>query len=180
MTLAYTLYENGIDVDDVDIDTSVAFAAMSGSFIGGNGDYVTLFEPTAMEVEKQGYGYVVASVGKLGGEVPYTVFNAKKSYIEENPEVIKGFSKAIQRGIDYVKEHSDKEVADVIGEYFPDVSRNDLIAVVGRYREADSWYDKTFISEEGFERIQDIMIYNGVIEDYAPFEDLVNNSFAYE
>ena len=38
MTLEYIIKKNGIDIDQVEIDTSVAFAAMSGSFIGGNGD----------------------------------------------------------------------------------------------------------------------------------------------
>ena len=180
MTLAYTLYENGIDTKKVDIDTSVAFAAMSGSFIGGNGDYVTLFEPTAMTIEQQGYGYVVASVGKLGGEVPYTVFNAKKSYIENNPNVIKKFTKAIQKGINYVNEHSNEEVADVILKYFSNVSYDDLVEVIGRYRDADSWYKTTYITEDGFKRIQDIMIYNGVIKDYASYDKLVNNEFVYE
>jgi len=49
MTLAYTLYENNINVDDVNIDTSIAFASMSGAFIGGTGDYVTLFEDKVLK-----------------------------------------------------------------------------------------------------------------------------------
>lgn len=110
MTLEWAINENGISSDETNIDTSVEFSSMSGSFIGGNGDFVTLFEPTASELEKEGYGYIVASVGELGGVVPYTAYNAKKSYIEQNPEVIKGFNKAIQKGLDYVFNHSDKEV----------------------------------------------------------------------
>ena len=48
MTLEYILKQNGIDPrNDVYIDTSIAFAAMSGAFIGGTGDFVTLFEPSA-------------------------------------------------------------------------------------------------------------------------------------
>lgn len=44
MTLEYIIKKNNIDIKSVEIDTSVAFAAMSGSFIGGNGDFVSLFE----------------------------------------------------------------------------------------------------------------------------------------
>lgn len=48
MTLKYVLKQNGINLDsEVILDTSVAFAAMSGSFIGGNGDYVALFDVNA-------------------------------------------------------------------------------------------------------------------------------------
>lgn len=178
MTLAYTLYENGIDVNKVNIDTSVAFASMSGAFIGGTGDYVTLFEPTALQLEKQNQGYVVASVGKLGGEVPYTAFNAKKSYIEKNPKIIKGFVSAIQKGLDYTFNHTPEELAEIIEDYFPDVSKNDLVEVIKRYKENDSWYRTTYITEDGFDRIQDIMKYNGVLDKNAPFNKLVNNKYS--
>ena len=89
MTLEYTLKENGIDPKkDLTIDTSIAFSAMSGAFIGGTGDFVTLFEPNALELTKQNLGYTVAYLGALGGEVPYTAYNARKSYIEKNPDII--------------------------------------------------------------------------------------------
>ena len=108
MTFEWALRQNGIDpVNDLDIDTSVAFAAMSGAFIGGQGDFVTLFEPNATQVENQGFGYVVASIGELGGVVPYTSYSARISYIEENPEIIEKFTRAIQKGLDYVHDHSD-------------------------------------------------------------------------
>ena len=92
MTLEYALKKNGINPKkDLEIDTSIDFSAMQGAFIGGNGDFVTLFEPNALNIEKEGYGYVVASVGELAGTVPYTAFNARKSYIEKNPHIIKKF-----------------------------------------------------------------------------------------
>ena len=125
MTLAYTLKEQGISMSDLKFDTSIAFAAMSGAFISGTGDYVALFEPTALSLEKNEYGYVVASLGMLGGEVPYTTFQARKSYIEKNKEVIKGFTSAIQKGLDYTYSHTDSEIADIIIDYFPDISKND-------------------------------------------------------
>ena len=108
MTLEWSLKENGIDPkNDLTIDTSIEFASMAGAFIGGTGDFVSLFEPQALEVEKQGYGYVVASLGELGGVVPYTAYNAKKSYIESHEKEIEGFTRAIQKGLDYVYTHSD-------------------------------------------------------------------------
>lgn len=179
MTLEYSLKQNGIDPKkDVNIDTSIAFAAMSGAFIGGTGDFVTLFEPNALDIEKKGYGYVVASIGELGGEVPYTAYNAKKSYIENNPKVIEGFTKAIQKGIDFVKNNSDEKVAEVISEYFPDTSKNDLIKIIKRYRGIDSWMDTTYIDEEKFNHIQTIMKNAGELDKKAPFDKLVDNSFS--
>ncbi len=174
MTFEYALKQNGIDPKkDVSIDTSVAFPAMSGAFIGGQGDFVTLFEPNATSIEKQGYGHVVASVGELGGVVPYTSYSARISYINNNKELIKNFEKAIQKGLDYVKNHSDKEVAKTILKQFPDTSLNDLESAVKRYREKDTWPKTTKFSEKSFNHLQDIMIDNGVLTEKVSYDKLM-------
>ena len=179
MTLEYTLTEAGINPKtDLTIDTSIEFAAMSGAFIGGTGDFVSLFEPNALQLEQQGYGYVVASLGELGGVVPYTAYNAKKSYIESNPDVIEGFTKAIQKGLDYVHNHTSKEIADVILDYFPDISLNDLETIIDRYKNIDSWFTTTYITEENFNHIQEIAENAGQLDKRAPFDKLVNNTYS--
>lgn len=178
MTLEWALKENDVEPNSVNIDTSVAFSAMAGAFIGGTGDYVTLFEPQALQLEKQGYGYVVASVGELGGIVPYTVYNARKSYIENNPDVIKGFTKAIQKGLDFVHNKTEEEIAKVIIDYFPDTSMEDLIKIIKRYKDSDSWYKTTYIEKSDFEHVKEIMKSAGALEKDAPYDKLVDTSFS--
>ena len=174
MTLEYALKENGIDPKkDVNINTSIEFASMGGAFIGGEGDFVTLFEPNALELEKEGYGYVVASLGELGGIVPYTSYSARISYIEENKELIEDFTKAIQKGINYVHNHSDEEVAKAIVDQFPDTSVKDIAKVVKRYRDIDAWPETTEFSEDSFNHLQDIMIDYGAIDKKVPYAKLM-------
>jgi len=174
MTFEWALRQNGIDpVNDLDIDTSIAFAAMQGAFMGGQGDFVTLFEPNALQVEKQGFGYVVASIGELGGVVPYTSYSARISYIEKHPEIIEKFTRAIQKGLDYVHNHSDEEVAEAMLEFFPDTSLNDLTDVVKRYREVEAWPKTTNFSEESFYHLQEIMKASGELEDTVSYQDLI-------
>lgn len=174
MTFEWALRQNGIDpVNDLDIDTSVAFAAMSGAFIGGQGDFVTLFEPNATQVENQEFGYIVASIGELGGVVPYTSYSARISYIEENPEIIEKFTRAIQKGLDYVHDHSDEEVANAIIEFFPDTSMNDLVEVIARYRSIDAWPTTTDFKEDSFYHLQDIMKAAGELDSTVKYEDLI-------
>ena len=99
MTLEYVLKKNGINPEtDVVLDDSIKFDLMAGAFTAGNADYVTLFEPTASLTEQEGKGYVVASVGEEAGEIPYTAYFAKKSYIETNEEIIQNFTDAIYEG----------------------------------------------------------------------------------
>lgn len=134
-----------------------------------------LGEPNALDLEKNGYGYVVASVGELGGIVPYTSYSARISFIEENKELISNFTKAIQKGIDYVHNHSDLEVAEVILDQFPDTSLNDLEKVIARYREIDAWPDTTEFTEESFNHLQEIMLDYGAIDKKVPYGKLIYN-----
>lgn len=163
------------DISRININTSVDFASLSGSFIAGMGDYVNLFEPNATKLEKEGLGYVVGSVGELSGEMPYTAFYARKSYIDNNKQTIEAFNNAINKGIEYVMNHSDDEVAEVILKQFPDSSKNEIATIVGRYRNADSWLSNTTITEKSYKNLEDIMIDNNLLDSYVPFDKLVIN-----
>lgn len=174
MTLEYILTKNGIDPKkDVTIDTSIAFASMQGAFIGGTGDYVSLFEPNATNVEKQGLGYIVASLGELGGVIPYTSYSARNSYIENNKDIITNWTKAIQKGLDYVHEHDAKDIANVIIKEFPDTDINDLITVINRYKENDTWPKTTTFTEESFNHMQDIMENAKQLDKRVSYNDLI-------
>ena len=178
MTFEWALREVNIDpTKDLSIDTSVAFPAMEGAFIGGTGDFVTLFEPNATSVEKQGYGYVVAYVGTYGGAVPYTAYNAKSSFIKANPELIEGFSKAIQKGLKFVKENEPKVVAETIVSFFPDTSIDDLTTMVKRYKESDAWRDTIAIDEDEWKHIQDIMKASGELDEYVSYDKLIYDEY---
>ncbi len=173
MTFEWSLREHGIDPkNDLMIDTSVAFAAMSSAFIGGQGDFVTLFEPNALQVEQQGYGYVVASIGELGGVVPYTSYFARDSYLKENKDLIEKFTKSIQQGLDFVHDHSDEEVAKAILSQFPDTSLSDLTNAIERYRAAETWPQTTEFKEESFNHLQEIMQAAGELDSKVPFSEL--------
>lgn len=171
------LKKAGIDEKEININYSVDFAALGGSFIGNVGDYVNLFEPNATALENEGSGYIVASIGTLSGEMPYTAFYARKSYINENDEVIEGFTKAIKKGIDFTLQNNAKTISNVILPQFPSLSLNDLEKIVDNYKQADSWLQTPYISEEYLENLEDIMIDNDLLTSYVPYKDLVNNFY---
>ena len=178
MTFEWALKEDGIDPKvDVNVDTSVAFSAMSGSFIGGNGDFVNLFEPNATNLEKEGYGKVVASIGMLSGEVPYTAFYARKSYIDKNPEVIKKFTNAINKGLEYTLNNDATTIANDIIDQFPDTNIKDLALMIERYKEYDCWLENPYISEKLFTNLEDFLIDFNLLEKYVPYSNLVNNFY---
>ena len=178
MTFEWALRQNGIDPKhDLYIDTSVAFAAMEGSFIGGNADFVTLFEPNATSVEKNGYGYVVAYIGELGGSVPYTAYNAKRSYIENNPDVIEKFTRAIDKGLKYVYQHDSKEIAKIMIDYFPNTSLEDMEIIVDRYKKGDAWKKNITICQDEWNHIQEIIKASGELDQYVPYDKLIYSKY---
>lgn len=179
MTLEYVIKQNGLNPQtDLTLDDSIQFDLMAGAFAGGNAEYVTLFEPTASMTEAEGKGYVVASVGEAAGEVPYTAYCAKKSYIAKNSDVIEGFTRAVYKGQKWVKEHSAKEVAEAIQSYFPSTSVESLEKSVQSYKDIDAWNETPVLSEAAFDKLQLIMTEAGELETKAPYSKIVNNSYA--
>ena len=127
----------------------------------------------ALEIESEGYGYVVASIGELGGIVPYTSYSARTSFLEENKELIENFTKAVQKGLDFVHENDSETIAKSILSFFPDTSLNDLTKVVERYKKQDTWPKAVEFTEESFDHLQDIMIASGELDFKVPYEDLM-------
>lgn len=179
MTFEYVLKQNGLTPGkDVILDDSIKFDLMAGAFSAGTADYVTLFEPTATMTEQAGKGYIVASVGANAGEIPYTAYFAKKSYIEENSDLIERFTRAIYKGQKYVEEHSMQEIAEVIKDFFPDTDVDLLAKVLQSYKDIDAWKKEPTMTEESYNRLQDVMEEAGELKQRAPFDKVVNNSYA--
>ena len=179
MTLQYVLRKNGINPEtDVILDDSIKFDLMAGAFASGNAEYVTLFEPTASMTEKEGKGYIVASVGEAAGDIPYTAYFTKKSYIEKNEEIIQKFTEAIYEGQKWVKENTAKEIAEVIQSFFPDTSVEILESAVKTYKDIEAWNETPELKEESFERLQEVMTQAGELTKKVPFEKIVNNKYA--
>lgn len=179
MTLEYVLRSKGLDTEnDLYVDSSIQFALMAGAFTGGQGDYVALFEPTASSVEREGRGYVLASVGEESGELPYTCYYASKSYLEKNTDTVQAFTNAVYRGQRWVSEHSAEETAKAIEGFFPDTDFDLLVSSCERHREIDAFAQTPVMKKEAFDRLQTVISEAGELSSPVAFEVLVDNSFA--
>ncbi len=179
MTFEWILKQNGINPQtDLVLDDSIKFDLMAGAFAAGDAEYVTLFEPTASMTEEAGAGYVVASVGEASGDIPYTAYCAKKSYIAKNSDMIEGFTRATYKGQVWVKEHTAKEVAEAIVDFFPDTTVESLETSVQSYKDIEAWNLNPILTKESFDKLQMIMTEAGELESQAPYEKIVNNSYA--
>ena len=171
------LDNEGIKRSDVNINFSIEFGELSGAFIGGEGDYVNLFEPLASKLEDNGNGYVVTSVGASSDDFPYTAFYARKSYINENKELLKKFTDAVDKGIKYTMENDSETVAKVIQKQFSDTSIKDLSVMIERYKEADVWLPNPLVEEKFYNTLVDLLKENALIKEPVYYKDMVNNLY---
>lgn len=179
MVLEYVVSQNGlIPGIDVELNTTIQFAAMVSAFLGGTGDFVTAFEPVASTLELEGRGFVIASVGEASGAIPYTAYYALGSFIESNPEVIQGFTNAIARGQQWVMENTPERIAEVIRPFFPDADPIIMASAIARYKEIEAFASVPTITYESFDRMQRVMEAAGELTQRAPFDMLIDNSFA--
>ena len=179
LVFEYVLKKHGLSpVTDVNIDQSIDFGSTAAAFSGGQGEYSIEFEPHATALEEKGDGYVLASLGEESGYVPYTAFSARKSYMEANPEIIESFTKALQKGMEYVNSHTPEEIAQVIKPQFEEMEESSLATIIKRYQAQDTWKTDLVFSKEAFELLQDILMDAGVMKSTVPYEDLVNTEFA--
>ena len=180
MVFEYILKKNGLDPEkDLSIDQSIDFGATAAAFTGDDSaDFTVEFEPSATALEKQGAGYVVASLGVDSGYVPYTSYSARTSYMEKNPDIMQKFTDALQKGMDYVHAHTPAEIAQVIKPQFDDTDMETLTAIVKRYQEQDTWKVSLIFEKDSFLLLSDILESAGELSEKVPYEQLVTTDFA--
>lgn len=181
MSLEYVMRNRGLVIDkNVKLITNIAFTATGGAFKAGTGDYVALFEPTGSMLEKEKGGYIVASIGKSAGTLPYTCFFATQSYMDKNPAIIEGFTRAIYKGQQWVKNTSNEEIAKAIESFFPGTDRDIIISVIKNYKDIDAFASTPNIKEDDMTRLMDIIqsYQSDLIPQRPVFDKLVTNKFA--
>ena len=170
MTFEYVIEELGVNAS---LNYDVDFNYMTAAFESGIADYCTMFEPTASDYEAEGKGYIVASVGEQSGEIPYTCFAAKESYINENPEKIEGLLRAVTKATKFVMENDAATVAEYLAPYFDGTSEESLANSVQAYKDIDAWVSNTAMEKAAFTRLQDVIENSGELERRVDFDELI-------
>ena len=190
MVLEYALKQKGLLVgqDDesviekggVNVRTDVQFAALAGAFTSGEGDYVTLFEPTATLTQNANEGYILASLGEQTGFIPYTNFFCNKSYLEKNEDIIQKFTNAIYRGVNYVYTNEPNRTATSIHSHFTSSTIEELTTVIERYLSIEAWAKSPVLNKEAYELFLDIMEEANELDKRTPYEKIVVTKYAEE
>ena len=175
MTFSYVL--NSLQVS-ANLVTNIDFNLMTAAFKGGTGDYCTMFEPVASDFQAAGDGYIVASVGQQSGEIPYTCFMAKQSYIDKHGDKIEGMLRAITKAIKYLNETDSATVAQMLKKYFDATSVESLRTSVESYKSIDAWVTNMAMEESAFTKLQDVIELAGQLKKRVDFKDIVTTEAA--
>ena len=128
---------------------------------------------------EKGY-HIVDSVGRLSGEVPYTAFAAKESYLKNNKTQAKKFLKAVVKGYRFLTSATPQEIATAIAPSFTGISNEDLVSAINSYIAIDAWMSTPVMQESSYNRLLDIMESAGELDERVPFSDVVDNTIANE
>ena len=179
MTLAYVLKQHGlIDGKNITLRTDVQFDSMTAAFVGNVGDYVTAFEPSATQMEVNGQGFVLGSVGQFSGDIPYTAFMANESFIDDNTDKIESFIKAIIKGYNFVMESEVNAIVNALRPSFSGTSDASLIAGINAYKSINAWASSPVMNEQAYNNLITIMLDAGELDSIVAFKDVVNNTYA--
>lgn len=163
---------------DLTLIQNIDFANIANAFASGTGDYVQLFEPTASIFEQAGKGYIVASFGAESGNVPYTSFMTKKSYLVSHKATIEKFTKALYRGQQWVYTHTAEEITNIVQSQFSDTPKEIIIKVIQRYKDQQSFATNPLLDETEWNNLQKIMKEAGQLPNKVDYPSLVDREIA--
>lgn len=175
--------KHGLDpAKDVRMVSNIGPAARAGAWMAGQADYGIFLEPEASNLEREGHGKVVASIGAEVGQVDFTSFTATDKFLTENPDVALAWSKAIYRAQKEINGAPAAELATHMQAYFPALNHAELVAAIERYRPFKLWKEDPVIQQAAMEQLQDMLIGTGLqkANQRVAYENLVDTKFAKE
>ena len=98
--------------------------------------------------------------------------------MNKNPNIIQGFTNALQKGMDYVNSHSSEEIAKVIAPQFEETQISTITSIVERYKSQKTWKENLIFEEDSFTLLQDILMDAKELDQPVPYDDLVTTEYA--
>lgn len=104
--LANILKENGLSLDDLNIKEMTSSDA-GAAFVAKKIDAAVTWEPWLSNAQKSGYGKVLISSKELP-DLIVDVFGFSEDFINKNPDAVKAFIRAYDKGVQYLNENPEE------------------------------------------------------------------------
>src|SRR5262245_17981791 len=169
--LKYALHLKGLDIGRIGLVDAGGPEAMEQAFRSGTGDFVHLQGGAPQQLEKEGIGCVVASVGEVIPPVAFSSLMATREFLAT--ERAQAFMRAYLRALRWVIQSPAAEIAEIEAPFFPGVSTEALASAISSYQQLGTWRSDPRIAREQYELAMDIFIFANVFKERYVYEDVV-------
>jgi len=167
----YALQKQGVEFASLNAVDAGGPDQMERAFRDGRGDFVHLQGPAPQQLEKEGIGHVVASVGEAIGTVAFSSLCAMRAWLET--ETAQAFMRAYAKARAWVRDTPPEEVARIEAAEFEGIGQDALAATIAAYQRLSNWGGPLEITREAYERALDVFQYNEKISQRWPYEQVV-------
>lgn len=167
----FALHRLGIDYGQLDVVDAGNVSAIDAAFRSGEGDFVHQQGPYAQQLEADGLGQVVASVGEVVGPVAFSSLYASRDWLQT--DMARAFMRAYRKGREASRALPADEIARLEKHFFPDIDDVVLVRTIHAYQHLGCWDGEPEISQEIFENTLDVFEFSGDINHRVVRDEVV-------
>ena len=171
LMLRYAAHSQGVDWSKIEAVDAGDVEEIDAAFRSGLGQYVHQQGPAPQQLEKEGLGHVVASVGEAMPEVAFSSLLATREFLAS--DAARAFTKVYRETREWVAEAPPEEVAAIEASFFPDIDRNVLAATIGRYQQSGTWAGDIAIPRDLYEQALNVFEYGAAVTQRHAYDDVV-------
>ncbi len=166
----YACYRRGLDYKAIGA-VDVPSAQMDGAFRKGQGDYIHQQGPAPQQLEHDGAGHVVASVGEAIGPCAFSSLAATREWLQT--DMARRFMRAYRKARAWLIGTPAARVAEAESAFFPEIDRAVLTSTIAYYQKLGCWTPHVEITRPAFEVALDVFLHSGLITKRHRYEDVV-------
>jgi NitT/TauT family transport system substrate-binding protein len=164
----YACHKMGLDYDS--IQAINAGRDMDAAFRNGEGDYIHQQGPAPQQLEHDGVGHVVASVGEAIGPCGFSSLAATPAWLKT--DMAKAFMRAYKKTRKYINETPAKEIAKAEAKYFPGIDPDVLSKTIAFYQKLGCWTPHVEITKAAYEVTLDVFRHIGRVKRRYKYEEI--------
>ena len=167
----YALHIKGIEASSINIIDAGDVSAIEQAYRQGRGAYAHMQGPAPQQLEKEGLGRIVASVGEVIGPVAFSSLCAAPDWLKTDAAL--AFMRAYRKGQQFVVEESPATIAAAVADFFPNIDRDVLQATIAAYQQLCCWQREARISHASYDRLLDVFDYSGQLTRRFAYDEVI-------
>lgn len=171
--LKYVLHQHDVDYASLEVIDAGDVIAMDKAFRDGVGDYVHQQGPAPQQIEYDGKGHIVASVGEAIGPVAFSSLCCQREWL--HTDMAKAFTRAYIEALEYTVTAPAQDIGTALQQagFFPEIHPEVLIQTVDRYKTMGCWRSSAEISPAAYDKLVEIFTFNGLISKSYSYDTLI-------